>query len=118
MRVRRNRDTDEGGSMYAVIRRYKVERGSVDDLLRRVDEGAAPLISKIPGFVSYYVVKANDGRLASISIFDTRAGIDESTKVAASWVKENAGAFSLSTPEISAGEVVVHRGAAREAGVR
>jgi heme-degrading monooxygenase HmoA len=104
--------------MYAVIRRYTVGRGSVDELLRRVDESAAPLISKIPGFVSYYAVKAKDGRLASISVFDTEAGADESTKVAATWVKENAANYSLSTPDITAGEVVVHRGVAREAAVR
>jgi heme-degrading monooxygenase HmoA len=104
--------------MYAVIRRYTVGRGSVDALLRRVDESAVPLISKIPGFVSYYALKTKDGRVASISVFDTEAGTEESTKVAATWVKENAASYALGTPDITAGEVLVHRGAAREAAVR
>lgn len=104
--------------MYAVIRRYTVGRGSADELLRRVDESAVPLISKIPGFVSYYALKAKDGRVTSISVFDTEAGTEESSRVAATWVKENAGSYALSAPDITAGEVLVHKGAAREAAVR
>jgi heme-degrading monooxygenase HmoA len=104
--------------MYAVIRRYTVGQGSVDELLRRVDESAVPLISKIPGFVSYYALKVKDGRVASISIFDTEAGTEESTRIAATWVKESAASFALSAPDITAGEVLVHRGAAPEAAVR
>ena len=93
--------------MYASIRRYKAS--SVDEAMGRVSEGFVPLISKGPGFIAYYVLDAGDGVVASISLFETQAGAEESNRLAATWVKENIAPLVSGPPEITAGEVKVHK---------
>lgn len=41
--------------MFASIRKYKMEPNLVDELVQRVEEGFAPIISKAPGFIGYYL---------------------------------------------------------------
>jgi hypothetical protein len=95
--------------MYASIRRYKVS--SVDEVVRRASEGFVPLISQGPGFMAYYIVDAGEGVVASISLFETQAGAEESNRMAADWVKENIAPLVSGPPEITAGEVRVHKAA-------
>ena len=42
--------------MYAGIRQAKAKTGMVEELTRRIKEGAIPLISDVPGFNAYYVI--------------------------------------------------------------
>ena len=58
--------------MYATIRRYKAK--SSQDLIRKVNEGFIPTISKAPGFIAFYAIDSGTGELASISVFETKAG--------------------------------------------
>lgn len=95
--------------MYASIRRYKMDPGSVDELMRRVNEGFVPIVSKAPGFMAYYTVNGGGGIVASISVFETQAGAEESNRMAASWVKENLASLLPTPPEITAGEVGVYK---------
>lgn len=95
--------------MYISVRRYKMEPGSVDELMRRVNEGFVPIISKGPGFKAYYALNAGAGVVASISIFETQAGAEESNKMAADWVKQNIAPLLPTPPEVTAGEVGVHK---------
>ncbi len=95
--------------MYASIRRYNMDPGSVDELMRRVNEGFVPIISQGAGFKAYYAIDAGDGVVASISVFETQAGAEESNRMAASWVKENLASLLPTPPEITAGEVGVHQ---------
>jgi hypothetical protein len=74
--------------MYASIRRYEASV-EVEELVKRVNDGFIPLISQAPGYIAYYVVDAGDGVLASISLFETQAGAEESNRLAANWVSEN-----------------------------
>jgi len=97
--------------MYVSVRRYKMEPGSVDELMRRVEEGFVPIVSKGPGFVAYYALDAGDGVVASISVFEDQAGAEESNRMAADWVKENLAALLPNPPEVTAGEVRVHKAA-------
>ena len=99
--------------MYTTIRRYTVEGGRMDEMMRDIRDNFVPLISKVPGFVSYQVLDAGD-RLVTISVFESRDGADESTRRAAEYVKQNP-MFQrgLSKPEITAGEVKVHQVAER-----
>jgi hypothetical protein len=105
--------------MYATIRRYEVaEDGQVGEITRDIRENFLPMISELPGFVSYDVLDAG-GRLATVSVFETKEGADESTRRAAEYVKQNP-TFQrgLSKPEITQGEVPVHEAAERGAGAR
>jgi hypothetical protein len=92
--------------MYASIRKYTTE--SPAEVARLVREQFIPRISKISGFLSYYVIDSGKGVIASISIFETKEGQEESNKVAAAWVKEGL-LGKLGPVEITAGEVLAHR---------
>jgi hypothetical protein len=93
--------------MYATTRRYE---GVTDpgEAGRRVNESFVPLISKVPGFVAYYWADAGGGVMISTSVFQDRAGVEESTRQAAAWVHENMAPLLPNPPQITAGEVVAH----------
>jgi hypothetical protein len=94
--------------MYASIRRYKIKTGEKAKLDRLVKEEFVPLISGLPGFVDYYAIDAGFDYWASLSVFSTRAGVEESNKLAADWVKKKTAGMISGPVEITAGDVVVH----------
>jgi hypothetical protein len=64
----------------------------------------------LPGFNGYSVIDAGEGVMTSVSFFDTQAQADESTRVAASWLREQKLDTVLSSaPTITSGDVVVHK---------
>ena len=91
--------------MFASIRRYATD--DPDQVIRHCRADFAPLVRNTPGFVAYYVVHAGDGIVATISVFETREGAEASNRLAAAWVSDNV-ATLLGTPDITAGEVVIH----------
>jgi len=93
--------------VYTVIRRHVVEQANVDEIVRRTIEGGIPIIQKAPGFLSYRLVKADDGTLITISIFETPAQGDESRHMAAAWFKENLSSLLPNPPQVIGGEVRV-----------
>jgi len=95
--------------MYASVRRYEMDPGSVDEVMRRVEEGFVPIVSKAPGFIAYYALDAGDGVVASITVFEDQAGAEESDRMAADWVKENVASLLPTPPEATAGDVRVHK---------
>ncbi len=96
--------------MYASVRWYEMDDpAAVDEAMRRVEEGFVPIISKAPGFIAYYALDAGDGVVASISIFTDQAGAEESDTVAEEWVMENLTSLLPYPPDITTGEVKVHK---------
>ncbi len=95
--------------MYASIRRYHVDPASINQVVKRIEEGFLPILSGGPGFKAYCVVDAGEGVVATISVFESQAGAEESTKMAASWVKENLAALLPNPPQITAGSVKVFK---------
>jgi hypothetical protein len=97
--------------MYATVRRYEgVDQARTDELTKKVGETLLPSLSKLPGFESYYLIEAGNGVMSSIGFFDTSAHADESTRVAASWVREEKLETALpNEPKITGGEVIVHK---------
>ena len=93
--------------MYATVRRYE---GVSDpaEAGRRVSESWVPLISKVPGFVAYYWTDAGGGVMFSTTVFQDKAGVEESTRMAAEWVRQNIAPLLPNPPQITAGEVVAH----------
>ena len=51
-----------------------------EELVRRFNEGAIPIISDVPGFQAYYVIYAPNDTVTAISIFDDYAGAQESNR--------------------------------------
>jgi hypothetical protein len=96
--------------MYVAIRRYKLkDLSSAAEVVRRVNEGFLPIVSKVPGFVEYFNVDAGGGVYVTISVFTDRAGAENSVSAAADWVKQNLAQFVSGPPEVTTGEVVVHK---------
>ena len=94
--------------MHVAIRQYQVDPGSVDEIRRGVNEGLLPKIKEVYGFQAYYAIDAGGGRMASISVFEDRAGAEESTRMAADWRRQNMASLIPNPPEVLEGEVFVH----------
>jgi hypothetical protein len=96
--------------MYATIRRYKITPGSVDKLTKEIQQGFVPIVSKLSGFREYFWVKTPDNQMFSVSIFENKAGAEESVRKASDYVREhNLVSLLPNPPEVIAGEVVVHQ---------
>jgi hypothetical protein len=97
--------------MYATIRRYEaIDQSRAGELVKKVDEGLAPRLSKLPGFSGYHLIDAGNGVVSSVGFFETSAQADESTRVASDWVREEKLESAIPHPPmITGGEVVVHK---------
>ena len=91
--------------MYAAVRRYE---GIVDDdeAARLVRDSFMPQLEKVKGFVAYYWIDAGDGIMASLSVFEDKAGADESVKFAHEWIVATAPNLFPNPPLVTEGEVV------------
>ena len=91
--------------MYATVRRYKNAQALADAMASKTDE-VKKIISGIPGFVSYYATRDGD-TVTSISIYNDKAGCEESTRRAGDWVRANVKA-APGAPEVSVGDVFIN----------
>jgi hypothetical protein len=94
--------------MHAVIRQYS-GKGAKEllDLLEKRKDDVKALITGIKGFVSYTLIRTSDGGY-TVSVYQDKAGADESVKQAKDWIKQNASKTGVSPPKISEGSVVLH----------
>jgi hypothetical protein len=90
--------------MYAVVRRYENASALGTALLAHQQE-VFDLISAVPGFVTYYAI-GEDGVLATVTVCQDKAGTDESTRLAAEWVRANLAGGVVAPPEVTEGTVV------------
>ena len=97
--------------MYATIRRYEgVDQNRTSELTGKVNETLVPQLSKLPGFAGYYLIEAGNGVFSSLGLFETSEQSEESTKVAATWIRDEKFDTVLPTaPKITSGKVVAHR---------
>ena len=49
--------------MYMTIRTYRVGKGSIDEVMHRVDRDLAEAFAQEPGFIAYQVARTGDRRL-------------------------------------------------------
>lgn len=96
--------------MYATVRRYTIDPGTAREVGRLADAGFLAVARTIPGFVNYTIMEGGteNGRdvLVTISIFESREGVDESVRRAAVWVKDNVMQFHPSAPSVTTGEIL------------
>ena len=97
--------------MNITIRRYEsIDQSRKSEVLKKVDEKLLPVLSELPGFSGYSLVDAGNGVMTSVGFFDTAAQADESTRVAASWLREQKLETALpNPPKITSGNLVVHK---------
>ena len=94
--------------MHATIRRYEgVDQNRTDELTTKVNESLAPKLSKLPGFAGYYLIETGNGVMSSLSLFENVEQAEESTRVAATWVRDEKleSAFPNS-PKVTSGKVL------------
>jgi len=91
--------------MHGVLRHYTLDPKDIDEVIRRIAAGGVPIIKAIPGFVSYGIMDAGHGHMVTYSVYETKAGAEESTRKAAAWVKEHIAAMVPSPPRVVEGEV-------------
>src|SRR5438309_8772590 len=94
--------------MYAAIRQAKAKTGTAEELTRRINDGAIPIISDVEGFMAYYVVYAPDDTVTAISVFNNHAGAEEANRRALAWIEQNLTPLLVGPATAVAGPVIVH----------
>ena len=98
--------------MFASMRRYRLERGSMAELARRVDEDFAEQLAAQPGFVSYEFINCGLGQFMTMSVFLTLEQAEASRELARRWADENRVDLEFPRLEAAHGEILVGRAAA------
>ena len=94
--------------MHATIRRYDgVDQNRSAELTSRVNESLVPKLEKLPGFKGYFLVEAGNGVFSSLGLFETPEQGMESTKIVATWIRdEKLDTIIPNEPKITSGRVV------------
>ncbi len=93
--------------MHAVVRTYS-GKGAKElmDVLEKNKPEVERLIRAVQGFVSFSLVRTGSGGF-SVSVFQDKAGTDESVRVAREWIAKNAANVGAAPPAISEGTVIL-----------
>jgi hypothetical protein len=75
------------------------------DVLEQRKADVEKLIRGVTGLVSYSLIRTGDGGI-SVTVCQDKAGADESVRMAADWIRQNA-STSAGAPEVSEGAVIV-----------
>jgi len=94
--------------MHAVIRNYS-GKGAKElfDVVEKSQESIEKVMRPVKGFVSYSAARTADGGF-TITVYQDKAGCDESIRAARDWVAKNAANTGASAPTISEGTVMWH----------
>jgi hypothetical protein len=94
--------------MHAVVRTYS-GKGAKEllDVLEKSKADVEKLIRSVKGFVSYSLVRTAGGGF-SVSVYQDKAGVDESVRLARDWISKNAGNTGAAAPTISEGATILH----------
>ena len=95
--------------MHATIRRYDgVDQNRTVELTGKVN--LMPKLNKLPGFKGYYLIEAGNGIFSSLGLFETPEQGEASTKLAASWMRDEKLETAFpNPPKITSGKVVGHK---------
>lgn len=94
--------------MHAVTRIYSGNGArELFDLLEQRTSDVEALMRSIEGFVSYLLVRTADGG-TSVTVYEDKAGADESVRKAREWVEENASDIGVGPPRVAEGPVILY----------
>ena len=86
--------------MYAAIRRYRVDSESCSEVVKLILERFVPLIKESQGLLAYYVLDAEVGVIATITICEDKEKVEESSRVATEWLKQYLASSIVATEEL------------------
>ena len=89
--------------MHAAVRRYRVL--DMDALVSKIEAEFVERVKSVDGFVGYYVIDGGDGTASSVTVGETEQAVEDSTRLAAEWVRESAADLIEGSPDVTAGEV-------------
>lgn len=95
--------------MHASLRTYRVQPGSVDTTMHRVDRDFAEALAMEPGFIAYQAIDTGHDMIMTISVFETAAQAEASNELAAEWIAEELVDLDVTRVGVMAGEVRVSR---------
>src|SRR5438046_213757 len=101
--------------MHAMIRRYRVRLGTVEQAARHAERGFLPLLRQIPGFVSCQLVDAGNDILTCMALFETPDGTADAVRASREWFRDEWSSFRPVPPEVVVGEVLAHATSDRRA---
>lgn len=91
--------------MFVTVHNYTIGSGTQVDVGREAQAFLGE-VGAIPGFRAYYMVDSGDSTIASVSVFDTRDGVEECDRRAERFVKEKLAGYRVSKGEFSEGQVL------------
>ncbi len=93
--------------MHAVVRNYSgAGAKQLFDLLEQRKAEVEATLRKVPGLVSYTMLRSGDGGI-SVTVCKDKTGTDESLKIAREWIQKNASNIHASPPAVMEGSVIV-----------
>jgi hypothetical protein len=94
--------------MYAMIRRYRMAAGSMDDLMHKVDTQFADRLQEQLDIIHYQAIDTGDGTIMTVTVFEDEERCWRSESAAAR-VREGLAEFRVEEIDALAGEVMVSR---------
>lgn len=98
--------------MYAMVRRYRMGAGSMDELMHKVDARFADRLQEQLDILHYQAIDTGDGTIMTVTIFEDEDRCRRS-EAAAAGVREALGEFRVEEIEVFRGEVMVGRASER-----
>jgi hypothetical protein len=97
-----------GAGVYATLRCYEgIDMVRSEEITRKVHDRLLPALQELPGFNGYFLIDVGRGVLTSVGLFETSAQAEESTRVAAQWVRDAKLESALpQPPTITSGPVI------------
>lgn len=96
--------------MYANVRRRAFKLGKAIEGAKQIEQGVVPIISKIPGFLSFYVVQTSEDTITVIGVFETQEAAEKAGPQAIAWVDQHLADIVAGPAEVTNGPVLVHHG--------
>ena len=94
--------------MYAMVRRYRMAAGSMDDLMHKVDTQFADRLQEQLGILHYQAIDTGDGTIVTVTVFEDEIQCRRS-EAAAAGVRESLAEFRVEEIHALTGEVMVSR---------
>ena len=91
---------------FAAVRRYRLARGSVEDLVKTAEEFAWQL-ETLPEFYSFQMLDCGDGDIVAVSRFRERTSTEQSDELAARFARTELQEFELKRNEWLGGGVIL-----------
>ena len=92
--------------MYMFVRTCTGASALADKMVERQKE-VSDLLSSVAGFKAYYATRSGN-TLTTVTVCESKAGTDKSTRNAGEWAKANIAGSGVGAPAIVEGEAFLH----------